>query len=312
MMWGPLDTALDRSAAGYGRLGYALRSPAWQAPPRMDGRIVCVTGAAGGIGLAAAEGFARLGAEVWLVTRTIERGEAARAEIIGRAGNDAVHVAACDLADLADIARLPQKLARPLDVLVHNASVLSRERALSPDGIELTFATNVLGQHLLTSLIAPDRPGQVVFVSSGGMYLQRLHADDLQSQRGDYDGVKAYARSKRAEVVLAELHAERLAPQGVHVNAMHPGWCDTPGLSSSLPVFRRLARPLLRSAEQGADTIVWLGAGGAGQQTGAFWHDRRRRPTHLLGRTQESRDDRERLLAECERLIAPALLQEAR
>jgi len=129
-------------------------------------------------------------------------------------------------------------------VLVHNAGVLPRERRETEEGVELTFATNVLGPHLLTRLLrdrlVASAPARVLFVSSGGMYTRRLDVDDLQSRRGTYDGRVAYARSKRAEVVLAERWAAALAGTGVVVHAMHPGWADTPGIKSSLPAFQRM------------------------------------------------------------------------
>ena len=131
------------------------------------------------------------------------------------------------------------------------------------------------------------RPARVLFVSSGGMYTRRLDVDDLQSRRGTYDGRVAYARTKRAEVVLAERWAAALAGTGVVVHAMHPGWADTPGIKSSLPAFQRIMRPLLRTPEQGADTIVWLAAAEEpGRTTGRFWCDRHVRATHRLARTQ--------------------------
>ena len=116
-----------------------------------------------------------------------------------------------------------------------------------------------------------------------------------------------YARTKRAQVILTELWAKRLAGTGVVVHAMHPGWADTPGVASSLPRFHRLTGPLLRSPEQGADTIVWLGAAAEpGESSGGFWHDRRRRPTHRVPWTRETPEDRERLWRECERLTGLA------
>jgi dehydrogenase/reductase SDR family member 12 len=112
-----------------------------------------------------------------------------------------------------------------------------------------------------------------------------------------------YARHKRAQVVLTELWAERLAERGVRVHSMHPGWVDTPGLERSLPRFRSALRPLLRTPEQGADTIVWLGAAPEpAESSGRFWHDRAERPTHLLPRTRETPEERRRLWGECIRL----------
>jgi NAD(P)-dependent dehydrogenase (short-subunit alcohol dehydrogenase family) len=308
-----LDTLLDRTVVpGYTSLGYAVRRRAWDASdlPRMDGRTVLVTGASSGIGLAAAEGFARLGAGVRLLVRSQERGEQARATIVEATGNQDVRVCLCDLSDLDDVRAFAARFAAEeprLDVLVNNAGVLPAERALSADGNELTLATNVLGPFLLTNLLlgllTASAPARIVNVSSGGMYTQRLHVEDLQTEREEYDGPAVYARTKRAQVVLTELWAQRLAGSGVVVHSMHPGWVDTPGVASSLPRFHRVTGPLLRSAAAGADTIVWLGASAEpGLSSGGFWHDRRRRPTHRVPWTKETPADRERLWRECERL----------
>jgi NAD(P)-dependent dehydrogenase (short-subunit alcohol dehydrogenase family) len=308
-----LDTLLDRTVLpGYTSIGYEVRRRLWEASdlPRMDGRTVLVTGASSGIGLATAEGFARLGAAVRLLVRSEERGEQARAAVVAATGNRDVRVCLCDLSDLESVRASAESFAAGeprLDVLVNNAGVLPAERTLSADGNELTLATNVLGPFLLTNLLIPlltaSAPGRIVNVSSGGMYTQRLRVDDLQSERGTYDGPAVYARTKRAQVILTELWAQRLAGTGVVVHAMHPGWVDTPGVASSLPRFHRVTGPLLRSAEAGADTIVWLGAAAEpGLSSGGFWHDRRRRPTHRVPWTKETPEDRERLWRECERL----------
>jgi dehydrogenase/reductase SDR family protein 12 len=283
-------------------------SPAELRP--MGGKVVLVTGATSGLGLAAAEGFARLGASVRLLVRSEERGERARAEIIGQSGNSDVGVSLCDLSDLDAVRRFAERFSAQtprLDVLVNNAGALAGERTLSVDGIELTFATNVLGPFLLTNLLVPllekSKPARIVNVSSGGMYTQRIHLDDLQMAHEDFDGPTAYARSKRAQVILTELWAERLRGTGVVVHAMHPGWADTPGLKSSLPRFYGLTKRLLRTPEEGADTIVWLGAAPEpARSSGGFWHDRRARPTHRVPWTRQTPQDRERLWAECERL----------
>jgi hypothetical protein len=84
---------------------------------------------------------------------------------------------------------------------------------------------------------------------------------------------------------------------------MHPGWAATPGVETSLPRFNRVMGPLLRTAEEGADTIVWLGAAAEpAQSSGGFWHDRRRRPTHRVPWTRERPEERPRLWQECCRL----------
>ena len=308
-----LDTALDLSIlGGYTSVGYRIRSRGWTALPRMEGKVVLITGATSGLGLAAADGFARLGATVWLAVRNRERGKDARETIFEHLGEADVHLGLCDISRLDSVREFAERFtteAPRLDVLVNNAGVLTQERELSADGIELTLATNVIGPFLLTQLLIPmlerSVPSRIVNVSSGGMYTQKLRADDLQSEQEDFDGPTVYARTKRAEVVLSEMWAQRLAGAGVTVHAMHPGWADTPGVRSSLPRFYRATRPLLRSPVQGADTIVWLGAAAEPAETsGGFWHDRRRRPTHLLPGTRETEVERDRLWSECVALSA--------
>lgn len=305
-----LDTALDLSVVGgYTSIGYRIRRHSWSDSDlhRLDGKVVLVTGGSSGVGFAAADWLARLGAVVWLAVRNAERGEMARTRIAQQAGSPEVHVGVCDLSSLRSIRRFASEFAAAsprLDVLINNAGVLTPERGLSVDGVELTLATNVIGPFLLTSLLSEtmeqSAPSRIVNVSSGGMYAQRLRVEDLQSERGSFDGAEVYARTKRAEVILTEMWADRLAGRGVVVHSMHPGWVDTPGLRSSLPRFHRLTRPLLRTPAQGADTIVWLASSDqALTSTGGFWHDRRRRPTHLLPRTRETPREREQLWAQC-------------
>lgn len=312
-----LDTALDRSLVlGYTHVGIHVRRrlPGWPAdPPRMDGRIVLVTGAASGIGLAAAIGFARLGATVHVLARNALRAADAVRDVRAEVPEADVVPEACDLASLDSLRRFTAEFrdrVASLDVLVNNAGVMPGEREHTADGVELTFATNVLAPWVLThelrDLLAAASPGRVVNVSSGGMYGQALPAGDLQSEQTSYGPKKIYARTKRAEVVLTELWAQRLRDAGVVVHAMHPGWVDTKGVRTWMPVFRFLTRPLIRNEAQGADTIVWLGGSPeALESTGGFWHDRRRRPTHYaLGAGEDAPETRQELWDLCERLSA--------
>jgi NAD(P)-dependent dehydrogenase (short-subunit alcohol dehydrogenase family) len=304
-----IDTLLDRTIVpGYSRVGYAVRSRWWDAdllPGDLDGHTVAVTGANSGLGKATALGAARLGAAVRLLCRDTSRGETARAEIVAQCPGASVLVDECDLSSLKSVTATASRLRDELPSLrglVHNAGVLPPERTETAEGHELTVATHVLGPHLLTSELRPlliaDTDARVVFVSSGGMYTQPLRIDDPEFQLGDYDGTVSYARTKRMQVVLAQLWAQRLA--GVAVHAMHPGWAQTPGITDSLPRFARVIGPILRSPDEGADTAVWLlAARRAGDTTGLFWHDRRPRPTSYLPFTRNTADDAQRLWDYC-------------
>jgi dehydrogenase/reductase SDR family protein 12 len=314
-----LDALLEQAFfIGYTAIGYHLRQLGWD-PADLDidlaGHHAVVTGANSGLGYAISEELAALGATLTLVVRDRDRGEEARQVIVERTGNPAVGLEVADISDLAAVRDLAARLAGDhgrLDVLIHNAGVLLDQRRESADRVELTFATHVLGPFLLTGLLAPllqaSAPSRVIWVSSAGMYTQRLDVDDLQSECGDFNGTVAYAQAKRAQVMLTELWARRLAASGVTVNAMHPGWVDTPGLQRSLPTFYRLLWLFLRTPPQGADTAVWLAAApGLDGESGHFWCDRRPRPAHKSARTRPRPEDYRQLWGECLRLSGLSL-----
>ena len=297
---------------GYSQVGIAIRKTSWEKPAEagIEGKRVLVTGASSGIGAAACELLARGDAEVHMLVRSREKGERVRGEIAAAVDGARLHLEICDLWSLASVRALAAQFAEregELNVLVNNAGVMPPRRERTDEGVELTFATNVLGPYLLTDLLLPvlrrGAHSRVITVSSGGMYTERLDADDLQLERRDYDPPAFYAHTKRCEVILSELWDERLPEGGVSFHSMHPGWADTPGVETSLPTFRRVMRPILRDSMEGADTIVWLAAADepAGK-SGRFWHDRAARPTHRLPRTRETAQERERLWEQCRTL----------
>lgn len=293
MIGAALDTVLDRSVVlGFSRVGPAVRRhlPGWPADPAPDalaGQHAAVTGATSGLGTATALGLLRLGAAVHLVVRDTAKAEKVRRELLAQVTGSVVTVHPCDVADLDDVRRFAGRFAAEvphLDVLVHNAGALPPARTESPQGHELTMALHVLGPVLMTDLLLPTMAGRrarTILVTSGGMYAQRLRDDDPEYQDGAYSGTTAYARSKRAQVEQLPLLQERWGAAGARVHAMHPGWARTPGVAESLPRFNRLTGPILRDAEGGADTTVWLAATAPPPDGGGLWHDRRRRPTHL-------------------------------
>ena len=152
-------------------------------------------------------------------------------------------------------------------------------------------------------MLRRSAPARVIWVSSGGMYTQRLDIAALPEGGARFDGVMAYAQTKRAQVILSELWAARLVGSGVTVNAMHPGWAGTRGVQTSLPTFHQISRALLRTPALGADTIVWLAvASRLATESGKFWFDRRARSPYKLGWGRSSEAQRQQLWAVCEAL----------
>ncbi len=309
-----IDTALDRTLLGYGNLGYLLRRHWWPPDPPADalaGRVAAVTGAKTGLGKATATGLAGLGATVHLLIRGRAEGETARSDILAAVPGARVVVDECDVSSFAAVRRYADAFTGPLHLLVHNAGVMPEQRTTSVDGHELAFATHVLGPHLLTGLLRPalsaDPPARVIWVTSGGMYAQRLPIDDLEYERSSYRPAVGYARTKRMQAVLTTCWAEKMHGSGVVVHAVHPGWADTPGVQRWLPKFRALTRPLQRTPQQGADTFVWVAAADPpGRCTGQLWQDRAVRPYHYTSRTRESAADRSALWDACQRLTGLA------
>ena len=267
----------------------------------MTGRVCLITGANSGLGLATALALADRGASVWLLCRNMERGSAAAQSVREQTGNPHVFVEQVDVSDPASIKALVGRLpCTSVDVLVNNAGVLLDERSVAKGGLETTLATNLVGPLQLTAaLLSHLKAGErsrVIFVSSGGMYTQRLDVDRLLEPSEPFDGVVAYAQTKRAMVAISERLAALLCLHGIGVHCMHPGWANTPGVERSIPAFWKLTRPILRSPTSGADTIVWLSVCDKAQDSpGQFWFDRKPRKTHLLLGTKASEEEEHRL-----------------
>lgn len=307
---GLLDAFLDASVLwSFDRSGFRRHARAFGATDLdvdLSARAFAVTGANSGIGRATARALARRGAAVHLLCRSAERGAEAEASLRRETGNERVRLDVLDVSDLDAVRAWAARAPGRLYGLVHNAGLLPHDRRESRQGLEVTLATHVVGPWLLTSLLRPALDaagGRVVFVSSGGMYTRPLSLEDVDWRARPYDGLIAYAQTKRMQVVLAGLMAERWGAGGTRFHAMHPGWADTPAVREALPRFWRFMRGRLRTPEEGADTVVWLCVAPEGATTtGGFWFDRAARSAHLLPGTRERRADRDALWSLCERL----------
>lgn len=267
------------------------------------GKHVVITGPTSGIGRQIALDLGRLGARLVLACRDVANGSLLADAIAAHGTRPAVLPidTASRQAVRAFAAACRSRVDR-LDVLVNNAGISISERRVSADGIELTFATNVLGYQQLTlellDLLEASAPARIVNVASA--FAGSIDLDDLQFERRPYDGLQAYAQSKACNRLLTWAVARRLERTGVTANAMAPGFVHT-GLTRHLsPALQqayssRIGRPV----EQGADTAVWLAASrDAADTTGTFFMDRRERPCEFRGEAIE-----ERLWAICDTML---------
>jgi len=234
------------------------------------GKTILLTGGTNGIGLEAAVALARGAARVVLVGRDPGRTAAAMADVQARSGAAEVSSLLCDFASQAEIRRLAAAVRAQhgrLDVLVNNAGAVNKKRFLTRDGIERTFAVNHLGYFLLTNLLRDllvrSAPARVVIVASSGHRGGTLDFDDLGFEKG-YQIMRAYRRSKLANVLFAAELARRLAGTGVTSNSLHPGrvathiWSGAPTWAK--PLILLFGRRSMLTPAQGAETIVHLAA----------------------------------------------------
>lgn len=259
----------------------------------LAGKTILITGATSGIGLEASVALAARGAQLVMVGRDRNRTVRTLQEVRRRSGNRGVESLLCDLSSQTQIRQLSQDVLRRygrLEILVNNAGTVFSTRTVTEDSIEATFAVNYLSAFLLTNLllerIVKSAPARIVNVASTGHYNGTLDFEDLGFERG-YQIMRAYSRSKLAEVLFTRELARRLAGTGVTVNAVHPGtvatsiWGRAPLYARPiLAVARRLA---MISPDKGAQAVVYLATSPeVAHSTGLYFDQfRPRRPSQL-------------------------------
>lgn len=291
-----------RFTPSYSKVGYHARRLFWS-PLRGDyrGQVWLVAGGSEGIGGAAARAAVAGGATVIAVARDPAK-LAALAESARGSGRVITETADFSL-QASTWALLDRLQARGLriDVLVNNVGIQKRDPILTREGLETSFATNILSHYLMVrellarGLLAPN--AAVIEVSSGGMYNHPLVVKDLNITGEGYLGVRAYGLSKRAQVVMTQYWRQTFACSGMDFYAMHPGWVDTAAVGRSMPRFRATLKSVLRKDPQGADTIVWLADQRPVQAAeGSIWFDRKERPPHIYARTRVGNDTPQALI----------------
>jgi len=274
----------------------------------VKGKAFLITGSNSGIGKETALEIARRGGTVHIVCRNVERGEEAKAEIQAQVGEVDIHVHKLDISDSKAVHAFAREFAasgKPLHCLVNNAGCMVNQRQTTSEGIEINFATNSLGTYILTTGLidllknnSGDGYPRVVTVSSGGMLTQKMDVNDLMSEKGTFEGTQVYAQQKRQQIFMTESWAKEFPD--IHFSVMHPGWADTPAVRSAMPGFYEKMKDRLRSASQGADTVVWLALSPSAvkQPSGLFFQDRVAVSTHLPLAWTRSDPSEERQLIE--------------
>lgn len=318
-----LDTVIEKSVIpSFSSIGSRVRPRLFDwtrlESYSLKDRVVVLTGGTSGIGRAAANLYAGLGATLVLVARNQTKTDNTIDAIKQDYGSAVIHRVIGDLASRQDVERIATELADrfpAIDVLAHNAGALFNNRQRAASGNDMAVELMVATPFLLTGLLLPQLsanvnrahagPGRVLTMSSGGMYTEALSVETLDMPDENYHGARQYARAKRAQVVLNELWASKVDPGKTVFHALHPGWVETPGITEALPGFSRILKPLglLRSAREGADTLLWLSAEKqVGESTGLFWHDRAIRPIDMSSRTRnaDTQEQRQALWQWCE------------
>lgn len=280
----------------------------------MSGKLCLITGGTDGIGLATARELAARGARLLLVGKNPDKGAGAAAQIVAQAGQGSAEFLRADLSSQLEIRNLAQQIhsrTDRIDVLVNNAGAMFLKRQESADGIEMTFALNQLSYFLLTNLVldlvAKAPQARIVNVSSDLHKGPQLDFDDLQMRNG-YSGMKAYGKSKLANILFSNELARRLQAQGVAVNSLHPGYVNSSfgkNNGALMGGVMALSSKLFGiSTEKGAKTSIYLAsAPEAAAFSGKYFaHCREIRPSP----ESQSEDAAKRLWAECEKLTGVA------
>lgn len=239
------------------------------AETNLHGKTCMITGATSGIGRETALALARLGAQLVLICRDRERGEATVAAIRHETGNKEISLLLADLAAQQSIRRMADEFlasGRPLHLLINNAGLVNVSRTLTADGIETVFAVNHLAYFLLTNLLLErlqaSAPARIINVASEAHRLSALNFDDLQALRR-YRFMRVYGQSKLANILFTYELARRLEGTQITVNCLHPGAVAT-GLGKNNGAWAKvmivLLRPFFRTPAAGAATSIYLAA----------------------------------------------------
>lgn len=234
----------------------------------MNKKLILITGATAGIGEAAAYALAAQGHELILVGRNQAKTEKVAGKIRTKTNNQAIHTLLADFVDLDQIRKLAGQVKQnfpPLDVLVNNAGTVFLRRYPTEYGVEKTFLVNHLASFLLTNLLLDhlQEHARIINVSSRTHFNGELDLTDLNMDKS-YFVLKAYARSKLANVLFTYELARRLGNKNITVNVLHPGRVGTDIFKANLPILGLITKWIMArvslTPEAGADNTIFLAA----------------------------------------------------
>lgn len=239
-----------------------------------------ITGATSGIGKETAKALAAAGARVVITARNMKKGSETRSEILTETGNDIV-VLPCDLASqqsIKDCFIAFSKEFKKLDVLINNAGVWNTRFKESPDGIEETFALNVMAPYIMVrlfkNLLMKSADPRVITVSSG-LHFGSINFKDIE-YRKKFSGFHAYRQSKLAVILLTRFLAAKPEFQEISLNCMHPGLVNTSLGRHGSRFFNAVFKLFGKSPARGADTLIYMASWPKGQNvSGEYFVNRK-------------------------------------
>lgn len=294
-----LDKALIPGALEFTKLGYYQQKKNFYGYPlRETKQRVLLTGATSGIGREMAIELARSGAELILPARNQDKLDELVSHLQARF-NTKCHKYTADFSSIAQTKTLAKNILQDfdsLDCLINNAGELIQERKVTDEGFEYNMSVLLLSPFVLTHELLPLlqkssknslNPSKVINTLSGGLYAQGFPLDDVNFEKGTFDGSKAYARAKRGLLDSMQHWSRAIDKRKVVFHGFHPGWSNTPGVEKSLPGFYKVMKSSLRTPYQGADTAIWLALNPvASHCSGLFWLDRRSHTTGIFPGTK--------------------------
>jgi retinol dehydrogenase-13 len=276
---------------------------------KMKNKVVIITGANKGIGREAAKQIAKLGAKVYMASRSLDSANQVREEIVRETGNQNVFVKHLDLASVESIQKFAASFKEEeskLDVLINNAGLWTKTKKLTDINVEQTFAVNVLGHQLLTQLLLDELRNTATsrIINVASHFAGGLDIDDINFDKRNYNETLAYKQTKQANRMLTREWARRLEKDNIYVYSLTPGFIPDTELFREQNAAGKLLLKMFaliegRTIPEGADTIVWLAsADKINGSNGGFYNQRKEEKCKF-----NNPEDEKRLWDKCEEFL---------